>query len=67
MSRCVVPGGIELCEWRIGKNEDKRLRSKRHQHTMGIGVQSMVRRIPTLIGPLIGGLCSGIDAGALAG
>lgn len=26
------------------------------QHTMGIGVQSMVRRVPMMIGPLIGGL-----------
>ena len=25
------------------------------QHTMGIGVQSMVRRVPMMIGPLIGG------------
>jgi MFS family permease len=25
------------------------------QHTMGVGVQSMVRRVPMLIGPLIGG------------
>jgi MFS family permease len=27
----------------------------RRQHTMGVGVQSMVRRIPMLVGPLIGG------------
>lgn len=27
----------------------------RRQHTMGIGVQSMVRRVPMMIGPLIGG------------
>jgi MFS family permease len=27
-----------------------------HKHTMGIGVQSLVRRIPLLIGPVIGGL-----------
>ena len=27
-----------------------------HKHTMGIGVQSMVRRVPMMIGPLIGGL-----------
>jgi MFS family permease len=27
----------------------------RHQHTMGIGVQSMVRRIPMMVGPLVGG------------
>ncbi len=26
-----------------------------HRHTMGIGVQSMVRRIPMMIGPLLGG------------
>jgi MFS family permease len=26
-----------------------------HRHTMGIGVQSMVRRVPMMIGPLIGG------------
>ena len=26
-----------------------------HQHTMGVGMQSMVRRIPMMIGPLIGG------------
>ena len=26
-----------------------------HQHTMGIGLQSMVRRIPMMIGPLLGG------------
>jgi len=26
------------------------------QHTMGIGVQSMVRRVPMMIGPLIGGV-----------
>lgn len=25
------------------------------QHTMGVGVQSMVRRVPMLIGPLVGG------------
>jgi MFS family permease len=28
---------------------------RRHQHTMGIGVQSLVRRVPMMIGPLIGG------------
>jgi len=28
---------------------------QRHQHTMGIGVQSMVRRVPMMVGPLIGG------------
>jgi len=26
-----------------------------HRHTMGIGVQSMVRRVPMMLGPLIGG------------
>ena len=26
-----------------------------HRHTMGIGVQSMVRRVPMMVGPLIGG------------
>src|SRR5437773_5774677 len=28
---------------------------QRHQHTMGIGVQSMVRRVPMMVGPLVGG------------
>ncbi|HOC55798.1 MAG TPA: MFS transporter [Verrucomicrobiota bacterium] len=28
---------------------------KAHQHTMGIGVQSMVRRVPMMLGPLAGG------------
>ena len=28
---------------------------ERHRHTMGIGVQSMVRRIPMMVGPLFGG------------
>jgi MFS family permease len=28
---------------------------KGHQHTMGIGVQSMVRRVPMMLGPLVGG------------
>ncbi len=28
---------------------------KAHQHTMGIGVQSMVRRVPMMAGPLVGG------------
>ncbi|MEK7707515.1 MAG: MFS transporter [Verrucomicrobiota bacterium] len=28
---------------------------QRHQHTMGIGVQSLVRRVPMMIGPLVGG------------
>src|SRR5262249_41375542 len=27
----------------------------RRQHTMGVGVQSMVRRIPMMVGPLVGG------------
>lgn len=27
----------------------------RSQHTMGIGVQSMVRRVPMMVGPLVGG------------
>jgi MFS family permease len=27
----------------------------RHRHTMGIGVQSMVRRVPMMLGPLAGG------------
>jgi MFS family permease len=26
-----------------------------HRHTMGIGVQSMVRRVPMMLGPLVGG------------
>jgi MFS family permease len=26
-----------------------------HRHTMGIGVQSMVRRVPMMVGPLVGG------------
>lgn len=26
-----------------------------HQHTMGVGVQSMIRRVPMMLGPLIGG------------
>lgn len=26
------------------------------QHTMGVGVQSMIRRVPMMIGPLVGGL-----------
>lgn len=29
---------------------------KARQHTMGVGVQSMVRRVPMMIGPLVGGL-----------
>ncbi len=28
---------------------------QRHQHTMGIGVQSLVRRVPMMVGPLVGG------------
>lgn len=28
---------------------------KSHQHTMGISVQSLVRRVPMMVGPLIGG------------
>jgi MFS family permease len=28
---------------------------QRHQHTMGIGVQSTVRRVPMMVGPLVGG------------
>jgi MFS family permease len=28
---------------------------ERRQHTMGVGVQSMVRRVPMMIGPLVGG------------
>lgn len=28
---------------------------KAHQHTMGVGVQSMVRRVPMMLGPLVGG------------
>jgi MFS family permease len=27
----------------------------RRQHTMGVGVQSMVRRVPMMVGPLLGG------------
>jgi MFS family permease len=27
----------------------------KHQHTMGAGVQSMVRRVPMMVGPLVGG------------
>jgi len=29
---------------------------ERHRHTMGVGVQSMVRRVPMMVGPLIGGV-----------
>ena len=28
---------------------------EKRQHTMGVGVQSMIRRVPMMIGPLIGG------------
>lgn len=28
---------------------------KAHQHTMGIGIQSLVRRVPMMLGPLAGG------------
>lgn len=28
---------------------------EKHRHTMGIGVQSMIRRVPMMLGPLIGG------------
>ncbi len=28
---------------------------KAHQHTMGIGIQSLVRRVPMMLGPLVGG------------
>jgi len=28
---------------------------EQHRHTMGIGVQSLVRRVPMMLGPLIGG------------
>ena len=28
---------------------------QRHRHTMGIGVQSLVRRVPMMLGPLVGG------------
>jgi MFS family permease len=27
----------------------------KHQYTMGVGVQSMVRRVPMMVGPLVGG------------
>ena len=30
-------------------------RLKREKHTMGIGVQALVRRVPMMLGPLIGG------------
>lgn len=46
----------------------------RDQHAMGIGVQSLVKRIPILIGPLLGGILidslgvtSGMRAGLLLG
>src|SRR5690349_16448734 len=28
---------------------------EKHRHTMGIGIQSMVRRVPMILGPLAGG------------
>jgi MFS family permease len=28
---------------------------EKHRHTMGVGVQSMIRRVPMMIGPLLGG------------
>lgn len=28
---------------------------EKHRHTMGIGVQSLIRRVPMMLGPLIGG------------
>ena len=28
---------------------------EKHRHTMGIGVQSMIRRVPMMLGPLLGG------------
>jgi MFS family permease len=28
---------------------------KSHRHTMGVGVQSMIRRVPMMLGPLLGG------------
>ena len=28
---------------------------QKHQHTMGIGIQSLVRRVPMMVGPLVGG------------
>lgn len=28
---------------------------EKHRHTMGIGVQSMIRRVPMMLGPLVGG------------
>ncbi len=46
----------------------------RDQHAMGIGVQSLVKRIPILIGPVLGGIlvdslgvASGVRAGLLLG
>ena len=29
---------------------------EKNRHTMGIGVQSMVRRVPMMVGPLVGGV-----------
>ena len=37
-----------------------------HQHSMGVGVQSMVRRVPMMVGPLVGGwliTCYGWEQG----
>lgn len=28
---------------------------EKHRHTMGVGVQSLIRRIPMMVGPLVGG------------
>src|SRR6185503_19658778 len=28
---------------------------EKRQHTMGVGVQSMIRRVPMMVGPLLGG------------
>lgn len=28
---------------------------EKHRHTMGVGVQSMIRRVPMMVGPLLGG------------
>ena len=32
---------------------------QRDQHTMGIGVQSLVRRVPMMVGPLVATFCPG--------
>lgn len=29
---------------------------EKHRHTMGVGVQSMIRRVPMMVGPFIGGV-----------